>query len=113
MSTAPIHQAYRQALVQEPVVNSVGDKRRLDRQDALLELELKERNMSVIGSFCGLMSSLHWTTRRQMPTASTNAHRRAGDSCMAGTLVFRGRLLEFLAIGIARVRSWREGGSAR
>ena len=37
----------------------------------------------------------HWTTRRQLPTASTNAHRRAGDSCMAGTLVFRGRLLEF------------------
>ena len=26
----------------------------------------------------------HWTTRRQMPTASTNAHRRAGGSCMAG-----------------------------
>jgi hypothetical protein len=37
----------------------------------------------------------HWTTRRQMPTASTNAYRRAGDSCMVGTLVFRGRLLEF------------------
>ncbi len=37
----------------------------------------------------------HLTTRRQMPTASTNAYRRAGDSCMAGTLVFRGSLLEF------------------
>jgi hypothetical protein len=59
VSTAPIHQAYRQALVQEPVVDSIGDKRRLERQDALLELELKERNMSVIGSFCGLMSSLN------------------------------------------------------
>ena len=59
LSTAPIHQAYRQALVQEPVVDSIGDKRRLERQDALLELELKERNMSVIGSFCGLMSSLN------------------------------------------------------
>ena len=59
VSTAPIHQAYRQALAQEPVVDSIGDKRRLERQDALLELELKERNMSVIGSFCGLMSSLN------------------------------------------------------
>jgi hypothetical protein len=59
VSTAPIHQAYRQALAQEPVVNSIGEKRKLERQDALLELELKERNMSVIGSFCGLMSSLN------------------------------------------------------
>lgn len=58
-SDAPIHQAYRQALAQEPVVDSIGHKRRLERQDALLELELKERNMSVIGSFCGLMSSLN------------------------------------------------------
>jgi hypothetical protein len=58
-SSAPIHQAYRQALAQEPVVNSIGEKRKLERQDALLELELKERNMSVIGSFCGLMSSLN------------------------------------------------------
>ena len=55
-SDAPIHQAYRQALAQEPVVDVAGDKRKLERQDALLELELKERNMSVIGSFCGLMS---------------------------------------------------------
>jgi hypothetical protein len=37
----------------------------------------------------------HLTTRRQLPTASTNAYRHAGDSCIAGTLVFRGRLLEF------------------
>ncbi len=59
LSTAPIHQAYRQSLAQESVVDSIGHKRRLERQDALLELELKERNMSVIGSFCGLMSSLN------------------------------------------------------
>jgi hypothetical protein len=58
-STAPVHQAYRQALAQEPVADSVGNKRKVERQDALLELELKERNMSVIGSFCGLMSSLN------------------------------------------------------
>jgi hypothetical protein len=36
----------------------------------------------------------HLTTRRQLSNTSTNAYRRAGDSCMAGTLVFRGRLLE-------------------
>jgi hypothetical protein len=59
VSTAPIHQAYRQALSQEAVVDSAGEKRKLERQDALLELELKERNMSVIGSFCGLMTSLN------------------------------------------------------
>ena len=58
-SDAPIHQAYRQALAQEPVADSVGNKRKVERQDALFELELKERNMSVIGSFCGLMSSLN------------------------------------------------------
>jgi hypothetical protein len=44
----------------------------------------------------------HLTTRRQMPTASTNAYRRAGDSCMAGTLVFRGRLLEFSPSALRR-----------
>jgi hypothetical protein len=59
VSTAPIHQAYRQALAQESVVDVAGEKRKLERQEALLELELKERNMSVIGSFCGLMTSLN------------------------------------------------------
>jgi hypothetical protein len=59
VSTAPIHQVYRQTLAQESVVDVAGEKRKLERQDALLELELKERNMSVIGSFCGLMSSLN------------------------------------------------------
>ena len=59
VSTAPIHQAYRQALAQEPVLNTVGAKRKLERQEALLELEFKERNISVMGSFCGLMTSLN------------------------------------------------------
>ena len=59
VSTAPIHQAYRQALVQEPVLDAAGEKRKLERQEALLELEFKERNISVMGSFCGLMTSLN------------------------------------------------------
>jgi len=58
-SDAPVHQAYRQALAHEPVVDAAGTKRKLEREDALFELELKERNISVIGSFCGLMSSLN------------------------------------------------------
>ena len=59
VSTAPIHQAYRQALTKESVVDAAGEKRKLERQDALLELELKERNISVMGSFCGLMTLLN------------------------------------------------------
>ena len=38
-----------------------------------------------------------------MPTASTNAYRRADDSCIAGTLVFRGRLRRVLVIDIAQI----------
>ena len=38
VSDAPIHQAYRQALVQEPVVDAAGTKSQLDREDALFEL---------------------------------------------------------------------------
>jgi hypothetical protein len=59
VSDAPIHQVYRHALVQEPVVDAAGAKRKFERQHALLELELKERNISVMGSFCGLMTSLN------------------------------------------------------
>jgi len=38
-SDAPIHQAYRQALAQEPVVNAAGTKRQLEREDALFEFD--------------------------------------------------------------------------
>jgi hypothetical protein len=42
-SDAPIHQTYLQALAQEPVVETVGVNRQLEREDALFEFELKER----------------------------------------------------------------------
>jgi hypothetical protein len=58
-SSAPIHQAYRQALAQEPVIDAAGSKRKLEREDALFELEMKERNIAVISSVCGLMTSLN------------------------------------------------------
>ena len=47
VSTAPIHQAYRQALVQEPVLDAAGEKRKLERQDALFELEIQERKLAL------------------------------------------------------------------
>jgi hypothetical protein len=77
VSTAPIHQAYRQALVQEPVVDEAVEKRKVERQDALLELEIQERklaleerksrmgvelqekNLQVVQTFSGLMTSLN------------------------------------------------------
>ena len=77
VSTAPIHQAYRQALAQEPVLDVAGEKRKLERQDALLELEIQERtlaleerksrmpvelqakNMQNVQMFTGLMTSLN------------------------------------------------------
>jgi hypothetical protein len=46
-SDAPIHQAYHQALAQEPVVNAAGTKRQLEREDALFELEIQERNLAI------------------------------------------------------------------
>ena len=46
-SSAPIHQAYRQALAQEPVVDEAGTKRQLEREDALFELEIQERNLAI------------------------------------------------------------------
>ena len=46
-STAPIHQAYRQALTQEPVVDTLGAKHQLEREDALFELEIQERNLAI------------------------------------------------------------------
>jgi hypothetical protein len=77
VSTAPIHQAYRQALAQEPVLDAAGEKRKLERQDALLELEIQERkqaleerksrmgvdlqekSMQNVQTFAGLMTSLN------------------------------------------------------
>jgi len=77
VSTAPIHQAYRQALAQEPVVDTAGAKRQLDREDMLFELEIQERklaleerksrmgvelqekNLQVVQTFSGLMTSLN------------------------------------------------------
>ncbi len=38
-SDTPIHQAYRQALAQEPVLDAAGAKRRLEREEALFELD--------------------------------------------------------------------------
>jgi hypothetical protein len=77
VSDAPIHQAYRQALAQEPVVDAAGAKRQLDREDTLFELEIQERklaleerksrmsaelqqtNMQNVQTFAGLMTSLN------------------------------------------------------
>jgi hypothetical protein len=47
VSDAPIHQAYRQSLAQEPVVDVAGEKRKLERRDALLELEIQERRLAL------------------------------------------------------------------
>ena len=46
-SSDPIHQTYRQALTKEPVVDSIGAKRQLDREDALFTIELHERYMAL------------------------------------------------------------------
>jgi hypothetical protein len=97
VSNAPIHQAYRQALAQEPVVDSVGAKRQLDREQALLELEIEERkqaleekkarmpvelqqkSMQNVQMFTGLMTSLNpdWTSdarlRLQLEDSMKNA----------------------------------------
>ena len=54
------------------------------RENALLERK-KNRCMGAQARKEGLQQTRgHWTARRQLPTASTNAHRRAGGSCMAG-----------------------------
>ena len=46
-SSAPIHQAYRQALAQEPVTNSTGTQPMLHRDEALFTLALHERQMAL------------------------------------------------------------------
>jgi hypothetical protein len=47
VSDAPIHQAYRQALAQEPVVDAAGTKHMLDHNEALFTIELHERQMTL------------------------------------------------------------------
>ena len=77
VSDAPIHQAYRQALAQEPVVDTAGAKRQLDleieerlvaldeRKLALEErktrmpADLQEKNMQNVQMFAGLMTALN------------------------------------------------------
>lgn len=46
-SVAPVHQAYRQALAQEPVTDVIGTKRQLGREEALFNLELHERHTTL------------------------------------------------------------------
>ena len=46
-SDAPIHQAYRQALAQEPVTDTTHTRRMLDHDGALFNLELHERQMAL------------------------------------------------------------------
>ena len=46
VSDAPVHQAYRQALAQEPV-NATTTKRMLDHDEAIFNLELHERQMAL------------------------------------------------------------------
>lgn len=47
VSTAPIHQAYRQALTQEPVTATTATTHMLDHDEALFNLELHERQMAL------------------------------------------------------------------
>ena len=46
-SDAPVHQAYRQALAQEPVTDTTHTRRVLDHDGALFNLELHERHMAL------------------------------------------------------------------
>ena len=46
-SAAPIHQAYRQALAQEPVTDTTHTRRMLDHDEALFNMELHERQMAL------------------------------------------------------------------
>jgi hypothetical protein len=47
VSDAPIHQAYRQALTQEPVTTMANSKPMLDRDEAIFNMELHERQMAL------------------------------------------------------------------
>jgi hypothetical protein len=46
-SSDPVHQAYRQALTQEPVTNMTVTKPILDREEAIFNMELHERQMAL------------------------------------------------------------------
>ena len=104
VSEAPIHQAYRQALAQEPVLDAAGTKRQLDREQALFELEIQERrlaleerksrmpaelqekNMQNVQMFAGLMTSLNpeWKSdarlRLQLEDSMKNAYFTPGQA---------------------------------
>jgi hypothetical protein len=97
LSTAPIHQAYRQALAQEPVLDAAGTKRQLElemeerivalaeKKQALEErksrmgVDLQEKSMQNVQTFAGLMTSLNpdWTSdarlRLQLEDSMKNA----------------------------------------
>jgi len=46
-SDAPMHQIYRQALAQDPVTDTTDTRRMLDHDEARLNLELNERQMTL------------------------------------------------------------------
>jgi hypothetical protein len=46
-SDAPVHQAYRQALAQEPVTGTAATTHMIDHDEALFNLELHERQMAL------------------------------------------------------------------
>jgi hypothetical protein len=97
VSTAPIHQAYRQALAQEPVVDAAGAKRQLEleleerivalaekkqaleEKKARMPAELQQKSMQNVQMFAGLMTSLNpdWTSdarlRLQLEDSMKNA----------------------------------------
>ena len=103
VSDAPIHQAYRQALVQEPVVDAAGAKRQLEleieerklaleeRKLALEErksrmpTDLQEKNMQNVQMFAGLLTSLNpdWKKdarlRLQLEDSMKNAYFTPGQ----------------------------------
>ena len=97
-SSAPIHQAYRQALAQEPVIDAGGSKRKLEREDALFELEMKERNIAVISSVCGLMTSLN-------PDWKSDARLRLQIEDSMKTVMFGGQQLITNGESLATSRS--------
>ena len=57
-SDAPIQQAYRQALEQEPVQQPI-DMAKKRKADALLEVEIQERCIGCVEKFTGMMDSLN------------------------------------------------------
>ena len=64
VSTSPVHQVFRQALVEEPISDEdeVGRKRQKrmeEREDALFAIEMKERNMRCIKEFSSIMTDLN------------------------------------------------------